>query len=593
MARRGETSRSNPCAAALCHLDPGIRRDERGKFLSYDTSSLIAQLRAAHGLDRLMALTGDESLADTAEAVLEEASRFAAEVLAPLNPLMDREGCRLEDGRVKTAPGHKAVWDAFCEAGWQTLDKPADWGGQGLPLVVWAAAQELFDRASVAFGMLPSSQGAASRLLEAHASDAIKAEWLPKLASGEWASTIVISEAEAGSDVGRIRTRAEPAGDGEWLITGEKIWITFADHDLAPRIGHCVLARAPGGRPGGAGLSLFLVPSVLEDGSRNPIVVRRIEEKMGLHGSPTCAVGFEGARGRLIGQEGRGLAQLFAMITQMRLSVGVQGLGLASLAAETALAYAAERRQGGPPDQPPVTLDSHPDVQRMLLQGQARLQTLRGLVYATAVQADLAALETDPEARVRASDLAAWLLPLVKTLGGEVAFDTASEAIQVLGGAGYVNDWPVEQALRDSRVFTIYEGASGMQALDLLHRRLWRDEGRGLKAFLGLARADLDDTPEAAAVAFVLDCLEDAGEILAGYQGAPREGEAGSYAFLQLAGLAATGWIALRLSGLGDARLAAAGRFWLSDIEPRASLEHARIAQGAGRLEGFEPFRAR
>jgi hypothetical protein len=482
------------------------------------------------------------------------------------------------------------VWEAFREAGWPMLDKPVDWGGQGLPLIVWAAAQELFDRACVAFGMLPSSQGAASRLLEAHASDSIKREWLPKLASGQWASTIVISEAEAGSDVGRIRTCAEPAGD-EWLVTGEKTWITFADQDLAARTGHCVLARTPGGRPGGAGLSLFLVPSVLDDGSRNAIVIRRIEEKMGLHGSPTCAVGFEGARARLIGQEGRGLAQLFAMITQMRLSVGVQGLGLASLAAETALAYAAERRQGGPPDQPPRRIDDHADVQRLLLQGQARTETLRGLVYAAAVQADLAQLEPDPEARARAADLAAWLLPLVKTLGGEVAFDTASEAIQVLGGAGYVHDWPVEQALRDSRVFTLYEGTSGMQALDLLHRRLWRDEGRGLKVFLDLARAELDDGPDAAALAFVLDSLEDAAEILGGYQGEPREGEAGAYAFLQLAGLAATGWIALRLSRQREARLAAAGRFWLSDIEPRANLEHARVTCGAERLAGFAAIR--
>jgi len=499
------------------------------------------------------------------------------------------------EGRSSPAPGHAEVWKAFCEAGWQTLDKSADHGGQGLPLIVWAAAQELFDRASVAFGMLPSSQGAASRLLDAHASDEIKAEWLPRLASGEWASTIVISEAEAGSDVGRIRTRAEPlkAGDGDndWALTGEKTWITFADHDLAPRIGHCVLARTPNGKPGGAGLSLFLVPSVLDDGSRNGIVIRRIEEKMGLHGSPTCTVGFEGAKGRLIGQEGRGLAQLFAMIVQMRLSVGVQGVGLAALASETALGYASERKQGGVPDQPPVTIDRHADVQRLLLQGLARTQTLRGLVYATAVQADLASMETDPEAKARAGDLAAWLLPLVKTLGGEAAFDTASEAIQVLGGAGYVKDWPIEQALRDSRVFTIYEGASGMQALDLVHRRLWRDDGRGLKAFLGIARADLDDGPEAAALAFVLDCLEDAAEILNGYQGEPREAEAGSYAFLQLAGLAATGWIALRLSKMDDPRLAAAGRFWLSDIEPRANLEHARVTLGQGRLEGFAAFK--
>jgi alkylation response protein AidB-like acyl-CoA dehydrogenase len=563
---------------------------------AYDIAPLAAQLRAAPGLDRLCALIGDEGLADMAEAILEEAARFSQAVLAPLNPAMDRHGCRLDGGRVKTAPGHAEAWRAFREAGWQTLDKPADHGGQGLPLVVWAAAQELFDRACVAFGMLPSSQGAAAKLLEAHADLDTRSEWLPKLASGEWAATIVISEADAGSDVGRIRTLASPTADGGWSITGEKIWITFADHDLTPRIGHCVLARTPGAAPGGAGLSLFLAPSVLEDGARNAIQVRRIEEKMGLHGSPTCAVGFEGARARLIGKEGRGLSQLFAMITQMRLSVGVQGLGLASGAAETARAYAAERRQGGPPDQPPATLDSHADIQRLLLQGLSRVETLRGLVYAAAVQADLAALETDPEAKARAGALTAWFLPLIKTLGGEAGFDGASEAIQVLGGAGYVRDWPVEQALRDARVFTIYEGASGMQALDLLHRRLWRDEGTGLKAFLDLARADVATAgggPGAETLAWVLDLLEDAAEQLDGWRAAPREAEAGASAFLQLAGLCATGWIALRLTGLKAARLAAAGRFWLSDLAQRASLDYARATHGAGRLDAFAAFKAR
>ena len=562
--------------------------------VAYDIAPLVAQLRAAPGVDRLFVLLGDEGLADMAEAILDEAAKFSQAVLAPLNPEMDQQGCRLEGGRVKTTPGHAGVWRAFCEAGWQTLEKPVDHGGQGLPLVIWAAAQELFDRACVAFGMLPSSQGGAAKLLETHADADIQAEWLPRLGSGEWAATIVISEADAGSDVGRIRTLASPTADGGWSITGEKIWITFADHDLAPRIGHCVLARTPGAAPGGAGLSLFLAPSVLEDGSRNAIQVRRIEEKMGLHGSPTCAVGFEGARARLIGKEGRGLSQLFAMITQMRLSVGVQGLGIASGAAATALSYAAERRQGGRPGQPPVTLDSHPDIQRLLLQSQSRVETLRGLIYAAAVQADLATHETDPEAKGRAAALTAWFLPLVKTLGGEAGFDVASEAIQVMGGAGYVRDWPVEQYLRDARVFTIYEGASGMQALDLLHRRLWRDEAKGLKAFLEMARADVatvDGGSDAETLAWVLDLLEDAGEQLEGWKSQPREAEAGALAFLQLAGLCATGWIALRLTGLKDARLASAGRFWLSDLAQRASLDYARATHGAERLLAFDAFK--
>jgi alkylation response protein AidB-like acyl-CoA dehydrogenase len=562
--------------------------------MAYDTAPLIAQLRAAPGLDRLLALMGDPEMADTAQAILEEAARFAEVVLQPLNGPADHAGCRLVDGRVKTAQGHAEAWSAFCEAGWQTLDKPAEHGGQGLPLVAWAACQELFDRAFVAFGMLPSSQGAAAKLIETHADDAIKDEWLPRLSAGEWAATICLSEVEAGSDVGRMRTLATPLEGGDWSITGEKCWITFGDHDLAPRIGHCLLARTPGAAPGGAGLSLFLVPSVLEDGSRNAIAVRRIEEKLGLHASPTCALGFEGARGRLIGKAGRGLSQLFAMITVMRLSVGVQGLGLAAGAAETARAYAGERLQGGPPAAPPVPLDRHADVQRMLLGALSRVETLRGLVYAAAVQADLAAHETDPLAAQGAAALTGWLLPLVKTLGGEAGFDTASDAIQILGGAGYVRDWPVEQYLRDARVFTIYEGATGMQALDLLHRRLWRDEAKGLEAFLALARADVACSVAAGApdVTRVLDLLEDAARTLQGAKAAPREAEAGATPFLHLAGLAATGWIALRLTALEDPRLAAAGRYWLSDIAPRAALKHAQAIAGAGALEAWAAFGA-
>jgi hypothetical protein len=278
------------------------------------------------------------------------------------------------------------------------------------------------------------------------------------------------------------------------------------------------------------------------------------------------------------------------MITQMRLSVGVQGLGIATGAAETARAYAADRRQGGKSSEPPVALDSHADVQRQLMQGLSRVEVLRGLVYAAAVQADLATFETDPDAKARAAALTGWFLPIIKTFGGEAAFDTASEAIQVLGGAGYVRDWPIEQYLRDARVFTIYEGATGMQALDLLHRRLWRDEGKGLLAFLQIARADIAGQPEADALAYTLDLLEEAAEHLDSFKAQAREAEAGATPFLHLASLAATGWIALRLTGLDKARLAAAGRWWLSDLAPRAALEHARATQGAGRLEAFGSF---
>ncbi len=322
------------------------------------------------------------------------------------------------------------------------------------------------------------------------------------------------------------------------------------------------------------------------------MVARRLEEKLGLHGSPTCAMGFEGARAILIGTEGRGLAQLFTMIATMRLMVSVQGLAIASGAADVALAYAEERRQGGRPDAPPVPIVQHADVQRMLAGVASRVEAVRGLVLAAAVQADLARLEPDAAARDEAQALAQWLLPIAKTYAAETGFETASEAIQVLGGAGYVKDWPVEQALRDSRVFAIFEGTSGIQALDLLHRRLRRDEGRGLKAFLKLARADAAQGGEGATdVEAVLDMLEAAAEWLV----AANDTDGSAYAFLELAALAATGWAALRLSRLeasgGGARLAAAGRYWLSDLMAKAAFRQAEIGLGPERLELFQAMR--
>lgn len=559
-----------------------------------DVAPILAHIEAAPGVERLRALAGGFAQADqeTVDAVLREAARFCADHLAPLNAAGDRHGCSVEGGRVRVPPGYAAAWQAYVDAGWPTLDHPVELGGQGLPLFLAAAVQQLVDSSCAAFGMLPVLQRSAARLIAAHGSDALKAEWLPALVRGEWAASICISEADAGSDAGRLRTVAEPMADGSWSISGEKMWISFGDHDLTPRIGHCLLARSP------AGLSLFLVPSDLPSGDgefrRNAIVVRRVEEKLGLHGSPTCALGFEGATGWLIGAEGRGLQQLFVMITNMRLSAGVQGVGLAASAMDVARAYAAERRQGGPASAPAVAIDRHPDVQRMLLEMTATTEVIRGLGLAIAVHADLAAADPDPEARAACAALVQWLLPIFKTIGGECGFDVASQAIQVLGGAGYTREWPVEQLLRDARIATIYEGTTGMQAIDLLHRRLWRG-GEGLSVFLAQARADLAGAAqgEQCAAAACFDLLEDAGRRLEAMQASPVDGEAGATAFLHLAGLAATGWIALRLSTheASDptwARLAAAGRYWLSDLEDRARLAHAQSVRGAARLALFD-----
>jgi 3-(methylthio)propanoyl-CoA dehydrogenase len=513
---------------------------------------------------------------DTVAAILVEAARFADTVLAPLNDRMDAQGCGLSDGRVKTAPGHGDAWQAYVAAGWPTLDQPEVHGGQGLPLIVAAAVQEMFDRSCPAFGMLPVPQRAAAKLIAAYGGEATQAEWLPKLASGEWGATICISEVDAGSDAGRMRTMATPLGDGRWSITGEKCWISFGDHDLTPRIGHCVLARTPDAAPGGAGISLFLVPGAGEQG--DAVSVRRIEHKMGLHGSPTCGLGFEGAVGVMLGAEGRGLSQMFVMITQMRIAVGVMGLGIASASADLALRYAEERVQGNG-----LIIAEHADVQRQLLEMISRVEVLRGLVFAVANLAE--ASGDDDQAQL----LLQWLLPIVKTVGADTAFDVASGAVQVLGGAGYTREWPAEQAVRDARVLAVFEGTTGIQALDLVHRRLRR--GDGLAAFLNVARSEGDN----AGLRACLDLLEDAGAKLRAMTDAP-DVDAGATAFLNLAGLAATGWIASRLAKAdGDTpaeqRIQAAGRYWLDRIAARAVPFHSEAIAGAGPLVGFGKVR--
>jgi len=559
------------------------------------TAALRSHLAIVHGADRLRALLPDVDLGEElVGAIIDEAARFSEDVLGPFNPEGDRVGCVLENGRVRTAPGHKQAWQAFVNGGWPTLGFPTGHDGQGLPLLIESACEELFNRGSAAFMMLPTAMRCAGRLLLRHGSEALQQEWLGPLARGEWGATICISEPDAGSDLARVRTIAAPQSDGSWSITGEKIWISFGDQDLTDRSGHVVLARTPDAPAGTRGLSLFLVPDSI-GGIRSRIVTRRIEEKLGLHASPTCALGFEGAPAFLIGDLHRGLPQLFAMISAMRLSVGSQGVGLATQAVETALAYASERRQGGSAESPPLPIAAHADVQRLLLGMAARTEVLRGLILACAVAADLAELETEEIAKARAVALLGWLLPIAKNEGAETAFAVASDAIQVLGGAGYTKEWPVEQLLRDSRVLAIYEGTSGMQALDLLHRRLWRDNEAGLHAFVRIARSDLEKAgpgPDAQSLSEVIDQLEVASGWLGQWQETPRRAEAGAYHFLTLASLAATGWIALRLARIAgtsptEQRLAACGRYWLRELPGRASLEAQRATQGDARLAEF------
>jgi len=563
----------------------------RALYPSADVALLAAHLEASAGIDLVRTLLPSfaDATPETSVAILEEANRFCDGVLAPLNLAMDAQGASLHDGRVRTAPGHRQAWTEFVAAGWPSLDHPVAYGGQQLPLSLGAVIQELFDRACPAFGMLAVPQRSAARLIAAFGDLAQQAQWLDGLAAGAIGATICMSEPGAGSDAMQMRTRAWQDEAGDWRVTGEKCWISYGDHDLTGRIVHCVLARTDGPGDDTPQISLLLV----EGGAAQPgaVVVRRIEKKLGLHGSPTCALGFEGARAQLLGTPGRGLSQMFVMITQMRLGVGSLGLGIAGGCADTALAYARERRQGGAPGHP-VPIIAHRDVQRQLMDMVARTEILRGVLVNAANYADIAMYASDPAVRNDAAALTQWLLPIVKTMGAEAGFDNASGALQVLGGAGYTREWPIEQALRDARVLAVFEGTSGIQALDLVHRRVLRD-ATGLQAFLGLARAADGD----GRLGTCLALLEDGAAQLRAMDRRSGDVEAGASAFLGLAMLAAGGWVASRFATLdeshpGHARMTAAANWWLDHIDQRARLLHAEALAGAARLDRFQALTA-
>jgi alkylation response protein AidB-like acyl-CoA dehydrogenase len=514
-------------------------------------------------LDRVVDGADARPDAETTGAILEEAARFAGRHLAPLAAVSDAEGCRLEAGRVRTATGHADAWRAYGEAGWADLTAPDAAGGQELPMALAAAAQELFDAADPAFGMLAINARCATRLLARHGDARTRDAWLPRLAGGIWAATICISEPQAGSDVGRIRTRAEQDGDGVWRLTGEKCWISYGDHDLAERIGHFALARPRGAPAGTRGLSLFLTPDTLDSGARNGVAVTRLEEKLGLHGSPTCALAFGEAAAVPIGPPGRGLPTLFAMIVSMRLGVASQGAAVAQAAAGVAGRYAAERGQGGDPSAPPPPITAHAEVRRLLLATRARAEAARLIALQAAAWVD-AGDAGDGAAAARA----ATLLPVAKTFGAEAAFANADAAIQVLGGAGYVRDWPVERMLRDCRVFSIYEGTTAIQGLDLLLRRVGGEGGAA-------ALRDLLD--HVAPGAELADAVSRAASALA--EAPARAREAAAVPFLRLLGLACADGLLRRAgqrAGPLAGRYAALAEFHAAEAGTRAEALSAR-----------------
>ena len=538
----------------------------------------LFHLQAIAGLDKIIASeqfvhVDQQSIA----LLLEQAARFANEQLEPLAQSGDGEGCRLQDGAVILPRGSRQAYQQWCELGFPALSLPLAIDGLGFPAAVQTAVQELCDGANMSFGMLPISVRAAAMLISAHGSADLKHRYLPGLVSGEIAATICISEPQAGSDVGRIRSNATPNNDGTWQINGNKIWISYGDHDACEQIVHMVLARVPGDAVGTAALGLFAVPKLKADATPNGISVSRLEEKMGLHASPTCAMEFANSQGFLMGEPGKGMQAMFVMMNSMRLAVGAQAAAIANAATLHAIDYARQRPQGGKPNLPPPMIIEHADVKRMLLEMTTRSELLRALVMRTAGYLDLAASSTDDGKKLRWQKLAELLLPIAKTIGAETAFEVASQAMQVMGGYGYTNDYPVERLLRDARILAIFEGTSGIQSLDLIKRKIYGDGGEGLSYLLGeidntIAHSG-PDNPLCESLRALTSMLRSTyEEIAANRKDDPAIITSAAYAFLQLCGQVVCCWCGVDLleSATGNSpyqqRLRAALNLYASSV---------------------------
>ncbi len=540
---------------------------------------------------------------DLATAVLTEGARFADNILTPLNQSGDKQESRLIDGRVITPDGFKDAYKQFAEDGWQGLDLPEEYGGQNLPLSVQLAFAEMLNSACTSFAMLPLMIRAASSLLIEHGSKDIVDQVVPNLVAGKWGATICITEAQAGSDVGRIKTMAVQQQDGSYLVSGSKVFITYGDHDMTEQIVHLVLARTPDAPPGTRGLSLFVVPKLdLDSGERNSVSVSRVEKKMGLKASPTCVLDLDQAIGYRIGKESRGLNCMFTMVNLMRLEVAIQGPAIALAATQKALHYATERRQGGHADKPPVSIIEHADIRRMLFIMRARTGAIRALVFETAFNLDIARAAENEQERREAGQLAEFLLPICKSAGSETGFDVANLAVQVYAGYGYVADTGVEQYVRDARVPMIYEGSNGIQALDLVTRKLLKDDAVRYRIFVDRVNRDLSESSRhvnnqtmIAALETGLACLESCSAYIIDRSAESlRDVEAVATDYLNLLALIAGGWMWLRIinsvdedSEFGKTKIAIAN-FYAEYIMPESEVLSRRIYTGAKTLDSLD-----
>ena len=539
------------------------------------------------GLDAVAQLPGfGEVSPDLVDAILEQAGKLGAEVLAPLNRSGDIEGCQLENGVVRTPKGFPEAYAQFIEGGWNGVPFDPDYGGQGLPWLVTTAVYEIWHAANMAFAICPTLTQAAVELLSVHGSNDLKAVFMEKLVSGVWAGTMNLTEPQAGSDLSKIRTKAVREGEG-YLINGQKIFITHGEHDFTENIVHMVLARTPGGADGIKGLSLFVVPKFLvkDDGSlgpRNDLRCVSLEHKMGINASPTCVISYGddgGAEAYLVGEENRGIEYMFTMMNNARLAIGLEGVGVAERAYQHARAYAAERKQGrafGGDESDSVTIDRHPDVRRMLLSMRAQTEATRALAYYAAAALDTAKRHEEEAVRQESQALVDLLVPVVKAWSTDTGIEVANTGIQVLGGAGYIEESGAPQFLRDVRIAAIYEGTNGIQAMDLIGRKVAREDGVTARALIAdmraldgsLAEAQGEDTggdtgddtgAMRESLAAGVDALAEATDwIVATDPENPEAVAAGAVPYLRLMGVVVGGWLMAK-AALAAGRLAAAG----------------------------------
>jgi alkylation response protein AidB-like acyl-CoA dehydrogenase len=552
----------------------------------------------------------EDATTDLMLSVAEEGGRLCAEIIAPLNQKGDAEGCTYDNGEVRTPAGFKAAYDAYREAGWTAMIAPTEFGGQGLPQIVGTIIDEMLCSANLSFSMYPLLAHGATTAIEKWGDDELKQRYLPRLVDGTWGGTMCLTESQAGTDLGIIRTRAVPTGDGSYAITGTKIFISAGEHDLTENIVHLVLAKLPDAPAGTRGISLFIVPKFLTDedgriGARNGVRCGSIEHKMGIKGNATCVMNFDNAVGWLVGEPHKGMRGMFTMMNSARVAVGMQGLGLAEVAYQNALSYAKDRLQGRAPtgatnpsgDADPIIV--HPDVRRMLMTMKAYVEGMRALAYWVGILIDVETRHDDAAKRAEAEDLVALMTPVIKAFLTDTGFDITNIALQCYGGHGYIGEYGMEQFVRDARNAQNYEGTNAEQAMDLLGRKIPDDNGRMARRFAAIVQRDLQAAAQIETVAPLVAPVADAmnrlqrttAELLARAAKNPDEVGAAAVDYLRMFGLASIGWMWIRMAvaatklgdddaALRDDKLATA-RFYISKLLPQVRALGAQIDAGS------------